>query len=158
MSWNFEGRYPFRVQMILGKKNFRIVKLFAGKQKKTLAIILHVIHSNTTENHYNFAAAQPLVSNKMLYLWPIIWKIEFCYLYLQYWLNRTSDFQIRHNDNIQFARLKSYCAKHITQMKSCIAKNITQMKCCIAKIITQMKWCIAKNITQMKYCIAKIIT
>ena len=53
-------------------------------QKKTLAIILHVIHSNTTENHYNFAAAQPLVSNKMLYLWPIIWKIEFCYLYKQY--------------------------------------------------------------------------
>ena len=84
MSWNFEGRYPFGVQMILGKKNFRIVKLFAGKQKKTLAIILHVIHSNTTENHYNFAAAQPLVSNKMLYLWPIIWKIEFCYLYKQY--------------------------------------------------------------------------
>ena len=84
MSWNFEGRYPFRVQMILGKKNFRIVKLFAGKQKKTLAIILHVIHSNTTENHYNFAAAQPLVSNKMLHLWPIIWKIEFCYLYKQY--------------------------------------------------------------------------
>ena len=115
MSWNFEGRYPFRVQMILGKKNFRIVKLFAGKQKKTLAIILHVIHSNTTENHYNFAAAQPLVSNKMLHLWPIIWKIEFCYLYLQYWLNRTSDFQIRHY--IQFARLKSCIAKNITQMK-----------------------------------------
>ena len=84
MSWNFEGRYPFGVQMILGKKTSRLSNCSPEKLKKTLAIILHVIHSNTTENHYNFAAAQPLVSNKMLYLWPIIWKIEFCYLYKQY--------------------------------------------------------------------------
>ena len=85
ISWYFEGRYPFGVQMILGKKKLPDCQTVRRKtKKKTLAIILHVIHSNTTENHYNFAAAQPLVSNKMLYLWPIIWKIEFFYLYKQY--------------------------------------------------------------------------
>ena len=63
MSWNFEGRYPFGVQMILGKKTSGLSNCSPENQKKTLAIIAHVIHCNTTENHYNFVAVQPLVWN-----------------------------------------------------------------------------------------------